>query len=96
MHHRRGLRRLLGDDALLAEIDKDPLSAALDERRLAMLAYASKLTLSPAEIREPDIELLRDQGLSDLDILNLVEVTAYYAYANRIADGLGVELEPPG
>jgi len=58
-----------------------------------MLAYASKLTLSPAEIREPDLQLLRDQGLSDLDILNLVEVTAYYAYANRIADGLGVALE---
>ena len=27
-------------------------------------------------------------------ILHVAEVTAYYAYVNRIADGLGVELEP--
>ena len=30
---------------------------------------------------------------SDRDILDIVEVTAYYAYANRLADGLGVAIE---
>ncbi|MHC5065974.1 MAG: peroxidase [Planctomycetota bacterium] len=58
-----------------------------------MLTYASKLTRSPAEVCAEDIAALREQGLSDLDILNLVEVIAYYAYANRIADGLGISLE---
>lgn len=33
-------------------------------------------------------------GLADADVLALAEVVAYYAYVNRIADGLGVELEP--
>jgi alkylhydroperoxidase family enzyme len=37
---------------------------------------------------------LRAAGLGDRDILDVAEVAAYYAYANRIADGLGVELEP--
>jgi uncharacterized protein YciW len=41
-----------------------------------------------------DVEQLRAVGFSDRDILDIAEVTAYYAYANRIADGLGVELEP--
>jgi len=59
-----------------------------------MLRYAVKLTLSPAEIRATDLDPMRAAGLSDRDLLDVVEVTAYYAYANRVADGLGVEVEP--
>lgn len=58
-----------------------------------MLAYAVKLTRDPAEMSEPDVLTLREHGFSDLDILHIAEVTAYYAYANRIADGLGIPLE---
>ena len=58
-----------------------------------MLRYALKLTRTPAEIREADVAKLRDQDFTDTDILHIVEVTAYYAYANRIADGLGIPLE---
>lgn len=43
-----------------------------------------------------DVEALRDAGLSDTDVLHVAEVVGYYAYVNRIADGLGVELEAPG
>ena len=42
---------------------------------------------------DADIEALREAGFSDRDILDIVEVVAYYAYANRIADGLGLETE---
>lgn len=93
VHHRRGLRRLLRDDALLARIEADWTSAGLDERRRAMLGYATKLTLEPASLTRSDVAALRAVGLDDRDILDLCEVTAYYAYVNRIADGLGVELE---
>ncbi len=41
-----------------------------------------------------DVDALRSAGFSDRDILDIVEVVAYYAYANRIADGLGVQTEP--
>lgn len=92
-HHRRGLRRLLKDDALLARIDEDWRSAGLDERSSAMLAYTEKLTSEPAKMIEADVVALRRAGLSDRDILDLCEVVAYYAYVNRIADGLGVTVE---
>lgn len=59
-----------------------------------MLRYVEKLTLTPAETTSEDLDALRRAGFSDEDILQIAEVTAYYAYANRIADGLGVELEP--
>ena len=59
-----------------------------------MLEYAEKLTLRPSEVTEEDIVELRSVGFNDEDILMTVEVTAYYAYVNRIADGLGVQVEP--
>ena len=92
-HHRRGLRQLLRNDQLLAEIESDWRSAGLDERREAMLEYATKLTMQPATVTESDVDALRSRGLTDRDVLDLCEVVAYYAYVNRIADGLGVELE---
>jgi uncharacterized protein YciW len=52
-----------------------------------------KLTRTPGTTTKEDVEQLRRAGFSDEDILQIAEVTAYYAYVNRIADGLGVELE---
>jgi uncharacterized protein YciW len=39
------------------------------------------------------VQRLRTHGFSDRDILDINQVTAYYAYVNRTADGLGVGLE---
>ena len=58
-----------------------------------MLTYAVKLTQAPGEMTAADGEALQAVGFSDRDVLDIVEVTAYYAYANRIADGLGVNPE---
>lgn len=56
--------------------------------------WARKLTRTPAAMTRADVATLRAVGLSDRDVLDACEVVAYYAYVNRIADGLGVELEP--
>lgn len=58
-----------------------------------MLDYAVKLTREPAAIAESDVEGLRRAGFDDRGILDIVLVTAYFNFVNRIADGLGVELE---
>lgn len=58
-----------------------------------MLDYAVKLTLTPHEMQRGDVDLLRDRGLTDQAILDLNLVTGYFAFVNRLADGLGVELE---
>jgi uncharacterized peroxidase-related enzyme len=93
IHHRRGLRRLLRDDGLAARIEDDFETAGLSEKRLSMLRYAVKLTLTPARVTRDDVESLRAAGFADIDILHIVEVVGYYAYANRVADGLGIPLE---
>jgi uncharacterized peroxidase-related enzyme len=78
---------------LAERVEADYETAGLDERRLSMLRYAEKLTRAPAKTTKEDVERLCGAGFSDEDVLHIAEVTAYYAYVNRIADGLGVELE---
>ncbi len=58
-----------------------------------MLTYSFKLTCTPGEMVEADVEALRAVGFSDRDVHDICEATAYYAYVNRIADGLGVAVE---
>tara|TARA_B100000029_G_scaffold282876_1_gene276738 strand:+ start:1355 stop:1606 length:252 start_codon:yes stop_codon:yes gene_type:complete len=77
----------------LAAIEEDWRTAGLSDRRAAMLAYAEKLTSHPGDMVETDVEALRSAGFSDRDVLDICEVVSYYAYANRIVDGLGVALE---
>ena len=91
-HHRRGLRRELNDDDLLQSIESGEMTA-LDARRQSLLRYVEKLTLSPATVKATDVESLRAVGFADEDVLAIVEVTGYYAYVNRVADGLGVTVE---
>ncbi len=93
VHHGRGLRRLLKDDGLYAQITNDWRTAELSESRRAMLDYSVKLTHTPGDMVATDVETLRGHGFSDRDILDITEVVSYYAYVNRIADGLGVQTE---
>ena len=65
----------------------------LPERLRALFRYAIKLTRTPHEMVESDLAPLRAAGLSDRDIVDLKQVVAYFNYVNRVADGLGVELE---
>ena len=58
-----------------------------------MLEFAEKLTLTPSAMVRSDVEKLRAVGFGDAEVLSIAEVTGYYAYVNRIADGLGVEVE---
>jgi uncharacterized peroxidase-related enzyme len=60
----------------------------------AMLDYAVKLTREPQAMSPSDVGTLRSAGFDDTAILDIVQVTAYFAFVNRLADGLGVELEP--
>jgi uncharacterized peroxidase-related enzyme len=92
-HHGAGLRRLTGDEALVAQLISDYREAALSPADRAMLDYAVKLTLEPWNMVEEDVQALRAAGFSDAAILDINQVTGYYAFVNRLADGLGVELE---
>ncbi len=58
------------------------------------MAYADRLTLAPRSVTREGIDALRAAGLDDRGIHDACAIVAYFAFVNRIADGLGVELEP--
>lgn len=58
-----------------------------------MLAYARKLTTAVARMGADDVQNLRQAGFSDRQILEINLVAAYMNFVNRVAEGLGVELE---
>ena len=72
---------------------QDYRAAELSAADRTMLDYAVKLTRTPWEMTEGDVDALRQHGFSDSAILDICQITGYYAFVNRLADGLGVELE---
>ncbi len=93
-HHGAGLRKLTGDDALVAALELDWRTAPISSADRAMLTYAIRLTTKPSSVTAEDVEALRQAGFSDAAILDICQITGYFAFVNRLADGLGVELEP--
>ena len=84
---------MLKDDAKTTAIETDYRAAPLSHRERAICDYAVKLTHQPDAMEEADAAALRSAGLGDGEILDVCQVAAYYAYVNRMAQGLGVELE---
>ena len=58
-----------------------------------MLDYVAKLTLAPSTAEEADIIRLRELGFGDKAILEINQITGFFAWCNRTVNGLGVELE---
>ncbi len=93
MHHGEGLRRLTKDSALVEAVTRDHRQAGLPDRQVAMLDFVERLTATPPPSSRSAVETLRGHGWSDPAILDMVQVAAYFAFVNRLAEGLGVELE---
>jgi uncharacterized peroxidase-related enzyme len=101
-HHFEGLKRLLNDEAaaraVRAALEAGLSGAAapagpLGAPEIAALAYVRKLTIAPAEIEACDVAALKGAGWDDGRILEINQVAAYFAYANRTVLGLGVTTE---
>lgn len=92
-HHGAALHLLTKDEDLVKALKKDYKLAVIDEKTMVMLDYAVKLTEEPANIGAEDIELLKKYGCSDREILDLCQITSYFNFVNRMAEGLGVKLE---
>jgi uncharacterized peroxidase-related enzyme len=92
-HHGESLRRLTRDDELVARLKEDYRRASLNDPDRAMLDYVAKLTNTPSAITENDVATLRECSFEDRAILDIAQITAYFAFVTRLADGLGVRLE---
>lgn len=71
----------------------DYRECGFDDADRALCEYAIELTLWPGDISHSHADRLREHGFTDSQITVAAQVIAYFNYINRIADGLGVDLE---
>ena len=89
--------RLRGEDPesqLAEQLGENYHDAGLPPKQIAMLEFAEFLTTNPSGITEDWVNELRSVGWADEDVIDIVHVAALYNYMCRVADGLGVELQP--
>jgi len=93
-NHWTNARHLIGNDKRADDIEKalhnDSPENVFTGAELALMQYARKLTLTPGDMIESDVVLLKECGLSDGEILEANQIIAYFNYVNRLLNGLGV------
>lgn len=92
--HEADLRSEAKDAAFAAAVKHDGAAAILDATDRALAVFAERLTREPWKMTSDATDALRAIGLSDRAIHDAVQVIAYFNYINRVADGLGVDVEP--
>ncbi|MEN9589584.1 MAG: hypothetical protein RLZZ481_1370 [Pseudomonadota bacterium] len=75
-------------DAII-EVFNDPNSAGTTERERAIVQFSLALTRTPDAVSASDIQALKDVGLTELEILDLMHSVAIFAWANRLMLNLG-------
>jgi uncharacterized peroxidase-related enzyme len=88
--HGAALREASDDKVEADRITLDYRRADLTSRERAMLDYAVKVTKTPGECDEADIEALRAEGFTDEAIWDIVEVASMYNFTNRLAMATGM------
>jgi len=89
--HARQLARIAGSEVFAQDLVRDYKSASISAKERILLDYVWKLTKTPGEMTEADLNTLRSAGWTDPQIVATVHVTGFFAYMNRVAEALGVQ-----
>jgi uncharacterized peroxidase-related enzyme len=90
-HHAEALNYYWQHSTRVKKFLKSFTAVGLSDELIKLLEYAEKLTQTPDEIKESDVEKLKSKRYTDEEILNLNMIVSYFNFVNRIANGLGVE-----
>lgn len=94
--HASRYNQLTKDETVIAKIFADGEEAELDKRQAAILNFAIRLSRAPSEAGPEDMRRLRDAGLSDEEILDLILSASLFGWANRLMHTLGDPIAKDG
>jgi uncharacterized peroxidase-related enzyme len=92
--HSKFLRDACGDETAMQSIAEQPDGAALDPQDRVVYEFAAKVAADAASIEPQDVDRLRDAGLSDPDIADVVFAASARCFFTAVLDGLGAQLDP--
>jgi len=87
--HAQRFEQLTKRNDVIAQVFEDPDTAGTTARERAIVRASIALTRAPADFGPAAIQSLRDQGLSDLEVLDMLHAVAIFAWANRLMLNLG-------
>lgn len=93
-HHGALLRGVTGDALFTEYLSRNYRLAELSPRHRAMLDFTVKVHEAAEAIEEDDRDRLREVGFNDEGIWAIASLAAFYAYANRIAQAIGLRPAP--
>jgi uncharacterized peroxidase-related enzyme len=91
--HSKFLRDECDDDATMRAIAADPTGEALDPVDRAVVAFATHVAGDASSITAADVDELRNQGLSDPEIVDVALAAAARAFFTKVLDALGVQAD---
>jgi uncharacterized peroxidase-related enzyme len=92
--HAQRFEQLAKRNDVLKEVFADPATAGTNAREKAIVHFTIGLTLEPAAMDATHIQALRDQGLDDAQVLDLIHAISIFAWANRLMLNLGEPVFP--
>ncbi|MEJ7838535.1 MAG: peroxidase-related enzyme [Thermomicrobiales bacterium] len=87
--HARAYSQLTRDKSLIQLVLDDGIDAPIPDRERAIVQFSAHLALDPAGLSDHDVRPMREQGLSDAEILDVAHAAAIFANANRLMLTLG-------
>ncbi|WP_317135356.1 peroxidase-related enzyme [Pollutimonas sp. M17] len=93
--HAQRFEQLAKRNDTVAQVFDEPRSAGVNEREKAIVQFSIRLTEEPEKIGPDDIQALKDAGLEQAEILDLLHADAIFAWANRLMLNLGEPVFPP-
>jgi uncharacterized peroxidase-related enzyme len=91
--HSKFLRDICGDEPTMLAIAADPGGATLDAADRAVMDFATHVARDASTISAADVQRLRDHGLSDPEIVDVVLAVAARAFFTKVLDALGVQAD---
>ncbi|MEK4229368.1 peroxidase-related enzyme [Solibacillus sp. FSL H8-0538] len=92
--HSDVLRGLTKDPVWVDRLTYNYRSAKLSLKQLALCEYAFRATKKPDELSTKEVDLLREAGFNDHEILEAAYVVGFFNYTNRWVSTIGAIANP--
>lgn len=92
--HAQRFEQLAKRNDVIREVFEDPRTAGITAREQAIARFSIELTERPAQVTAEQLRPLREAGVTDAEILDLIHSVAIFAWANRLMLNLGEPVFP--
>ena len=92
--HAQRFEQLAKTQDAIIEVFTEPQGAGTTPRERAIVDFSIELTANPGEVNAQSIQKLKDAGLTEPEILDLIHSVAIFAWANRLMLNLGEPIFP--